>query len=143
MIRRTSSLARPLIGLLSIAALGFPASGLAATPEQNAVIGAATDFSVAYGAWLWEKKCNQLPPSQRAAFDATIQDDLRRLSQAADLKLFNAAVGAGQDTANDPSIYKCDDPKAAGFAEFGLKLARDAAAKLSSLPPGYHLTITD
>jgi hypothetical protein len=113
------------------------------TEPQQAVIGAATSFSIAYGVWLWEEHCLTLTPDKRAAFETVINDDMRRLHEAADERLFNAAAGAAKDLANDPKNADCKAMAADGFADFGMEQARDAAAKLATVPPGYHLTIKD
>lgn len=128
---------------LVLAAGPAGAADEAATPEQSAAIGAAVKFSVAYSVWLWEKRCNSLGPAERAEFDAVAADDLKNLSQAVDLELFQAATSAGQQTSASSDTPACGSKDAADFGRFGLKMAKDAAADLASLPPGYHLSITD
>ena len=123
--------------------LPVPAHAQAAPDARAAVIGAATALSMGYGVWLMEKRCQTLSPEKRKAFDAVVMDDLNRLQAAADEKLFNATVGAGRDLSNDPKYADCKEFATGGLVDFGLDQARDAAGKLASLPPGFHLTITD
>ena len=66
---------RTFIGPALAAALCLPAATLAqtpepqteskVTPEQDAVIAAAVRYSIGYGVWIWEKKCNSLPAADR------------------------------------------------------------------------------
>jgi len=110
---------------------------------STTVVNAAATFSVAYGAWLWEKQCKTLPAADGKEFDALAQDALKRLQDASDPKLFNAAVGAGRDVSSDPKLAGCTGKETVGFAQFGLEQMRDADAKLKSLPAGFHLTLTN
>ena len=112
------------------------------SPEKN-VAAAAADLSVGYGMWLWEKRCHTMTAALRANYDAVIADDLKRLQDASDERLFNAAVSSGREASSDPSMPACDAKDAKGIASFGLSVARDAQAKLKSLPSGYHLSIRD
>lgn len=79
----------------------------------------------------------------RATYDAVINDDLKRLQDASDERLFNATVSSGREASSDPSLASCTGKDAKGLAEFGLEQARAAQDKLKSLPSGYHLTISD
>ena len=115
----------------------------AAEDPRNTVVSAATTFSVGYGAWLWEKRCKTLPSAKGKEFDALVQDSLKRLQEASDPRLFNAAVGAGRAVSNDPKFSGCTSKDMAGFAQFGLDQVRDVNAKLKTLPAGFHLTIKD
>lgn len=109
---------------------------------RDVVIAAAARFAVGYGMWLWEKRCHTMTAASRAEYDAVIADGLDRLQKAADERLFNAAVGSGRDTSNDPELSSCTGKDAKGMADFGLVQAREAQAKLKSLPAGFHLTIS-
>lgn len=130
--------------LLTIAfAFALPTTGAAAEDPRETVIAAATSFSVGYGVWLMEKRCNILPPDKRKAFDAVVGDVLTRLQAAADARLFNATIGAGRDVSNDPHYADCKELATGGMVDFGIGLVGEAAAKLASLPEGYHLTISD
>jgi len=122
-------------------ALGTPA--LAEDDPSTTVVNAAAVFSVGYGAWLWEKQCKTLPAADGKEFDALTEDALKRLQDASDPKLFNAAVGAGRDVSSDPKFVGCTGKETVGFAKFGLEQMRDADAKLKSLPAGFHLTLTN
>lgn len=128
--------------ITSLGGLANPARAEDA-PAQERAIGAAVDFSVGYGVWLWEKTCRVMSAADQSAFDTVITSDLKALSGAVDMKLFSAATGAGQKTSEDPSNPACGDPKANDFAQFGLQMAKSASEKLGSLPPGYHLSVTD
>lgn len=134
---------RNMLALSLAAALLFPAATPAAEDSRDAVISAATNFSIAYGVWLMEKRCNAMPPDKRKAYDAIIVDILARLQAAADSRIFNAAVGAGRDVSNDPKNADCKEFSTSGMPDFGYGLAVEAQAKLAALPEGYHLTITD
>ena len=79
----------------------------------------------------------------RADYDAVIADGLKRLQEATDERLFNAAVSSGRETSNDPQLAACTGKDAKDMADFGLTQARAAQAKLKSLPAGFHLTISD
>ena len=115
----------------------------AADDPSKTVIDAAVTFSVGYGGWLWEKHCKTLPPAKGREFDALVQDVLKRLQEASDPTLVNAAVGGGRDVANDPKFSGCTGKDMAGFAQFGLDQVRDVDAKLKTLPAGFHLKIKD
>ena len=115
----------------------------AADDPSKTVIDAAATFAVGYAAWLWEKRCKTLPSAKGKEFDALVQDSLKRLQDASDPGLFNAAVGGGRDVANDPKFSGCTGKDMAGFAQFGLDQVRDVDAKLKTLPAGFHLKITD
>ncbi len=123
--------------------LSVQAPALAADDPRNAVVAAAADFSVGYGMWLWEKRCNTMTAAARADYDAVIADGLERLQKATDERLFNAAVSSGREASNDPGLASCTGKDAKGMADFGLSTAREAQAKLKSLPAGFHLTISD
>lgn len=128
---------------LAAALLSGQAPAHADDSPQNAVVAAAADLSIGYGMWLWEKRCETMTAATRATYDAIIADDLKRLQDATDERLFNAAVSSGRETSNDPSMASCTGKDAKGLAEFGLEQARAAQDKLKSLPPGYHLTISN
>ena len=115
----------------------------AADDPSKTVIDAAATFAVGYGGWLWEKHCKTLPPAKGREFDALVQDVLKRLQEASDPTLFNAAVGAGRSVSSDPKYAGCDGKDTKGFAQFGLDQVRDADAKLKTLPAGFHLKIKD
>lgn len=113
-------------------------------PNAEAAIGAATSFSVGYGVWLWEKKCRKLPAAEWAAFDATVTQQMQRLSGMLDLQIFTAILGAGKDTANDTATTPaCEDPDALGFARFGVEMVKDSGEKLATIPLDYHLAIAN
>ena len=132
------------VGLALAAALCLPAAAQAqTTPEQDAVIAAAVRYSVGYSVWIWEKKCQTLPVDQRRQFEEIVTDDLKRLTAAADAKLLGAVTAAGQETAKGDSAPACTDPDAAEFAQFGLKMVKEAQDKLKTLPPGYRMVIAD
>jgi hypothetical protein len=128
---------------LAAALLVSQAPKAAGDDPSTVVVNAAATFSVGYGAWLWEKQCKTLPKAKGKQFDALTQDALKRLQDASDPKLFNAAVGAGRDVSSDPKFSGCAGKGTEGFAQFGLEQMRDADAKLKSLPAGFHLTLTD
>jgi hypothetical protein len=133
-----------LVGSTLAAALCLPAAANAQTsPEQEAVIAAVVRFSVGYGAWIWEKKCQALTADQRREFDEVVADDLKRLTAAADAKLVNAVTTAGQTTAAGDKVPPCGGPDAAEFGQFGLKMAKEAQDKLKTLPAGYRMVIAD
>lgn len=113
------------------------------TPEQDAVIAAAVRYSVAYGVWIWEKKCQALPADVRKEFDTVVTDDLKRLTAAADAKLLSAVTAAGQKTADGDAVPACTAADAAEFGQFGLKMAKEAQDKLKTLPAGYRMVIAD
>jgi hypothetical protein len=123
--------------------LSAQAPAQAEDASQNAVVTAAADLSIGYGMWLWEKRCQTMTPAARATYDAVIADDLKRLRDATDERLFNAAVSSGREASSDPGLASCTGKDAKGLAEFGLTQARAAQDKLKTLPPGYHLTISD
>ncbi len=137
-------MARFLSGFTTLAmalSLSLPSGASAQVSEPaKTAIGAATAFAVGYGVWRIEQKCQKMPAAKHEEYGRVIADSMRRLREAVDERLFNAAVGAGEGTANDPKIAKCDDP---GLFDFGMKQAQDALAKLVSLPSGYHLKMTD
>jgi hypothetical protein len=135
MILAPAALAAAL--LISQAPAGAP------DDPSTIVVKAAATFSVGYGAWLWEKQCKTLAKAKGKTFDALTQDALKRLQDASDPKLFNAAVGAGRDVSSDPKFSGCTGKETEGFAEFGLDQMRDADSKLKSLPAGFHLTLTN
>lgn len=113
-------------------------------PNAEAAIGAATSFAVGYGVWLWEKKCRKLPAAEWTAFDATVTQQMQRLSGVLDLQMFNAILGAGQDTAKDTTnTPSCEDAGALDFARFGVDMVKDSGAKLATIPPDYHLVIAN
>jgi len=138
-----------LIGPALAAALCLPgvagaqASDAQTTKEQDAVIAAAVRYSIGYGVWTWEKKCQALPADVRREFDEVITDDLKRLTAAADAKLLSAVTAAGQDAAKGDKVPPCGDPEALDFAQFGLSLAKEAQDKLKTLPAGYRMVIAD
>jgi hypothetical protein len=133
--------------LLRLAVAGAMLAGQSPAPAPdgpaNAVAAAAADLSVGYGMWLWEKRCHTMTAAARAGYDAVIADDLKRLQDASDERLFNAAVSSGREASNDPQLASCAGKDAKGLAAFGLSAARDAQANLRTLPAGYHLTISD
>jgi hypothetical protein len=110
---------------------------------RDAVVTAAADLAVGYGMWLWESRCHTMTAAKRADYEAVIKDDLKRMQAASDERLFNAVVGSGRDTSNDPAMADCTGKSADGLADFGLTQARAAQDKLKSLPAGFHLTVTD
>ena len=144
---------RTFIGPALAAALCLPAAALAqtpeaqpaskVTPEQDAVIAAAVRYSIGYGVWIWEKKCNSLPAADRKVFDEVVTDDLKRLTAAADAKLLSAVTAAGQKSAEGDAAPACTAADAAEFGQFGLKMAKDAQDKLKTLPAGYRMVIAD
>lgn len=136
----------PLLILRMAIAAGLLASHASATSQTDpgkTVFAAAASFSVGYGAWLWEKRCQTLTAELRKDYDTVIADGLKRLQDASDARLVNAAVGSGREVSNGPTLAACDGKDSEGLAQFGLEQARDAQAKLKSLPAGYHLTITN
>ena len=119
----------------------MPSAALAQSGDPKvAVIAAVTPFTAAYGVWRIEQNCRKMPTVKHDEYGRIIADDMRRLREAVDERLFNAAVGAGEATASDPKIAKCDD---AGLFDFGMQQAIEALEKLVSLPGGYHLKMTD
>lgn len=113
-------------------------------PNAEAAIGAATSFSVGYGVWLWEKKCRKLPAAESAAFDAAVTGQMQRFSGMLDLQMFNAILGAGQDTAKDTATTPpCEDPDALDFAMFGVEMVKDSGEQLATIPLDYHLAIAN
>ena len=137
-------MARFLEGFTGLAlALCLPLSTVAsaqAADPRTVAIGASAQFAVGYGVWRIEQKCLKMPAARHDQYARVIADSMRRLREAVDERLFNAAVGSGEDTANDPKMAKCDD---VGLFDFGLQQAEEAQAKLVSLPSGYHLKMTD
>ena len=117
-------------------------SGALAQPSDpaKAAIGAAAQFATAYGVWRIEQNCRKMPAGKRDEYGRIIADSMRRLREAVDERLFNAAVGAGEATASDPKIANCDD---ADLFDFGMRQATEALEKLVSLPGGYHLKMTN
>lgn len=107
---------------------------------KTAAIGAAAQFATAYGVWRIEQKCRKMPAGKHDEYGRVIADSMRRLREAVDQRLFDAAVGAGEATASDPKIAKCDD---AALFDFGMQQANETLGKLVSLPSGYHLKMTD
>ena len=120
----------------------LPTAATATEEPRETAIGAAGSFSIALGMWLLEERCKTLPAEKRSAFFVVIVSDERLLKEVVDKRLYDAAVGAGDDVAKDPKYADCK-ALAEGLADFGFKMAKKSAAKLASLPPGYHLTITD
>jgi hypothetical protein len=134
----------PLLRVAVAAGLLFShAPAKAQDDPGKAVMEAAASLSIGYGGWLWEKKCKTLTPAQGADYDAVVTEALKRLRDASDDRIFNATIGAGRDTSTDPKFSACDGPDSKGFATFGLETARDALAKLRTVPAGYRLTIKD
>jgi hypothetical protein len=131
------------VALAGAAAILSPAGARAQADPRETAIGAATSFSIGYGIWLLEQRCMALPAEKHKAFEATIAEDMRRLREAVDSRLFNAAVGSGEDLAKDPKYADCKALTADGMGDFGITQAQDAATKLATLPPGYRLTITN
>ena len=128
-------------GLAMALSLSLPSGASAQVGEPaKTAIGAATAFAVGYGVWRIEQKCMKMPAAKHDEYGRVIADSMRRLREAVDERLFNAAVGAGEGTANDPKIAKCDDP---GLFDFGMRQANEALSKLASLPSGFHLKISD
>ena len=68
---------------------------------------------------------------------------MRRLREAVDQRLFDAAVGSGEDLAKDPKYADGKGLTADGMGDFGIAQAQDAATQLATLPAGYRLTITN
>jgi hypothetical protein len=135
---------KPILGLvLASSLLSVQSPAQAQDDPRNAVVTAAADLSIGYGMWLWEKRCHTMTAAKRADYDAVIEDDLKRMQAASDERLFNAVVGSGRDSSNDPTMSECKGKSADGLADFGLTQARAAQDKLKSLPPGFHLTITE
>ena len=137
-------MARFLSGFTALAmALSLPmpsaASAQVGEPAKTA-IGAATAFAIGYGVWRIEQKCRKMPAEKHDEYGRIIADSMRRLREAVDERLFNAAVGAGEATAIDPKFANCDD---ASLFDFGMRQATEALEKLVSLPGGYHLKMTD
>ena len=81
-----------------------------------------------------------MPAGKHDEYGRVIADGMRRLREAVDERLFNAAVRAGEATASDPKIANCDD---ADLFDFGMRQATEALEKLVSLPGGYHLKMTN
>ncbi|MEO5809892.1 MAG: hypothetical protein ABIR51_07545 [Sphingomicrobium sp.] len=137
-------MARILSGLAGFAvalSMSIPSAAVAqASDAKTAAIGASAQFAIGYGVWRIEQKCMKMPAAKHDEYGRLIADSMRRLREAVDERLFNAAVGSGEDTANDPKLAKCDD---AGLFDFGMQQAKEALGKLVSLPSGYHLTISN
>ena len=112
-----------------------------APKPQARAISALADFATSYTFWMIEARCRAMKDADHVAFRSLIDDDLNGLSRVFEQKMIAAATGAGTDTANDPKFATCDD--AADGAALGFDLAKQVAAELAALPPGYKLTVTD
>ena len=77
-------------------------------------------------------------------FDTTVTQQMQRFSGMLDLQMFNAILGAGQDTAKDTATTpSCESPDALDFARFGVDMVKDSGEMLATIPADYHLAIAN
>ena len=123
----------------AVIALAAPPARAQTDPQKQSMA-ALVSFSVAYGVWLWEARCNTLPTAQHTAFKRQIEGQLLRLNGIFDEGMVGVATGTGRDTAADPKMAACDGQNA-GLGKFGLDMAKDVDTALSTIPAGFRLVV--
>lgn len=129
-----------LAALAAAGALSAPAQAQIKSPSEHAVSALAT-FAIAYSAWLWEERCQEMDSARRAAFQRRIEGQLLRLTAIFEPRMVGAATGAGRDTAESPEMAVCSEN--AGYTDFGIDMANEADQELSFVPAGHTVRITD